>query len=193
MLSKSDFKVTRTCPTKLYYRELRYPTTLQDDPYLEFLADGGFMIETLAHLHSPNGKEMPFLAVTKDAALQNASAFKDKRATLFEATFIAGELMARINILDRNGRDVSVVEVKAKSIDTSKPLAECSGPVAASDPNGVHTWRMSHSKRSCSVGSIPSSHSRRSCVSPTKARPPVSTFFTSTSCMSRTAPTRTGK
>lgn len=91
---------------------------------MEFLADGGFMIETLAHLHFPDGNEMPFLAGTADAARQTASAFKDTRVTLFEPTFIAGQLMARIDILDRNGRDVRVIEVKAKSIDTSKPLAE---------------------------------------------------------------------
>lgn len=37
-LSKSDFKIARTCGTKLYYRKLRYPTTQDDDPYLNFLA-----------------------------------------------------------------------------------------------------------------------------------------------------------
>jgi hypothetical protein len=30
-LSKSDFKVARTCGTKLYYRKLRYPSNLDDD------------------------------------------------------------------------------------------------------------------------------------------------------------------
>ena len=43
-LSKSDFKVARTCGTKLYYKKLRYPSKQDDDPYLEFLADGGYMV-----------------------------------------------------------------------------------------------------------------------------------------------------
>ena len=36
-LTKSDFKVARTCPTKLYYKKLKYPTTQDDDEYLELL------------------------------------------------------------------------------------------------------------------------------------------------------------
>jgi hypothetical protein len=47
-LTKSDFKVARTCATKLYYRKLRYPSRLQEDEYLQFLADGGYMVETIA-------------------------------------------------------------------------------------------------------------------------------------------------
>jgi hypothetical protein len=124
MLSKSDFKVARTCPTKLYYRKKRYPSNLSDDPYLEFLADGGFMIETLAHLHFPTGREMPFGDGIQDAAFQSSAAFAEPQATLFESTFIAGRLMARIDILKRDGADVRLIEVKAKSIDTSTPLAE---------------------------------------------------------------------
>jgi hypothetical protein len=45
-LTKSDFKIARTCPTKLYYKKLRYPSLMDDNPYLEFLADGGYMVET---------------------------------------------------------------------------------------------------------------------------------------------------
>jgi hypothetical protein len=47
-LTNSDFKVARTCGTKLYYRKLRYPSALDDDDYLEFLADGGYMVEGIA-------------------------------------------------------------------------------------------------------------------------------------------------
>src|SRR6266480_3076111 len=41
-LSKSDFKVARTCATKLYYKKLGYPSIRDDDQYLQFLADGGY-------------------------------------------------------------------------------------------------------------------------------------------------------
>ncbi len=36
-LTKSDFKAAQTCPTKLYYRKMRYPTTKDGDEYLGFL------------------------------------------------------------------------------------------------------------------------------------------------------------
>jgi hypothetical protein len=44
-LSKSDFKIARTCATKLYYKKLGYPSTQDNDEYLKFLADGGYMVE----------------------------------------------------------------------------------------------------------------------------------------------------
>lgn len=57
-LTKSDFTVARTCPTKLYYKKLRYPSLQDDDPYLQFLADGGYMVETMAKLLYPDGREI---------------------------------------------------------------------------------------------------------------------------------------
>ena len=47
-LSKSDFKVAQTCPTKLYYKKNKYPSQKDENEYLVLLADGGFMIGRLA-------------------------------------------------------------------------------------------------------------------------------------------------
>lgn len=124
LLTKSDFKVAQTCATKLYYRKRKYPTTLEDDEYLAFLADGGFMVEALAQLHFPQGMEMPFHAGVEDAARHSTAAIANEQGVLFEPTFIAGKLMARVDILERKGRDVRIIEVKAKSIDTSRDLAD---------------------------------------------------------------------
>lgn len=49
-LSKTDFKVACTCATKLYYKKLKYPSMLAENEYLQFLADGGYMVETIAKL-----------------------------------------------------------------------------------------------------------------------------------------------
>ena len=48
ILSKSDFKVARECGTKLYYRKLRYPNTMEEDAYLQLLAE-----VTSGYDHSP--------------------------------------------------------------------------------------------------------------------------------------------
>ena len=72
LLSKSDFKVARTCGTKLYYRKLKYPTTLDDDPYLEFLADGGYMVEAIADKVARDEKRRAFI----DDAAKSLSDFK---------------------------------------------------------------------------------------------------------------------
>src|SRR5258708_7244946 len=56
-LTKSDFTIARTCAAKLYYKKLGYPSLADDNPYLEFLADGGYMVETMAKLLFPEGKK----------------------------------------------------------------------------------------------------------------------------------------
>jgi hypothetical protein len=57
-LTKSDFITARTCPTKLYFKKLHCPSLRDDDPYMEFLADGGFMVEKMAKLLYPDGREI---------------------------------------------------------------------------------------------------------------------------------------
>src|SRR5438552_22273 len=59
-LSKSDFKAARSCQAKLYYRELGYPNAMEDDDYLRMLAEGGYMVETLAKLHYPDGVALEY-------------------------------------------------------------------------------------------------------------------------------------
>jgi hypothetical protein len=119
-LTKSDFKVARTCATKLYYRRLGYPSMLQEDEYLQFLADGGYMIETIAKLCEPEGIEIGFDDRPEVAAEKTLSALNaNERVTLFEATLISRGKLAHVDILKKNGPKFALIEVKAKSVDTS--------------------------------------------------------------------------
>src|SRR5229473_1775132 len=85
-LSKSDFKVARTCATKLYYKKLGYPSIRDDDQYLQFLADGGYMIETIAKLCHPDGIEIGFDQGPEASAEETMRALQAHTVTLFEAT-----------------------------------------------------------------------------------------------------------
>jgi len=40
LLTKSDFLLAQTCPTKLYYRKCGYPSWLEEDEYLRPLSLG---------------------------------------------------------------------------------------------------------------------------------------------------------
>jgi hypothetical protein len=120
-LSKSDFKVARTCATKLYYRKLRYPSTRDDDPYLQFLADGGYMVETIAKLLYPEGIEIGFDKGAEDSAAETMRLLQThETVTLFEATLIVGQQLARVDILRKRGNELELIEVKAKLIDSSE-------------------------------------------------------------------------
>jgi hypothetical protein len=57
-LSKSDFKVAQTCPTKLYYKKRGYPSLDEEDAYLMLLAEGGYMVEKIGKLLFPEGREI---------------------------------------------------------------------------------------------------------------------------------------
>src|SRR5438132_7501093 len=88
-LSKSDLKVARTCATKLYYKKLGYPSIRDDDPYLQFLADGGYMVEAIAKLCHPGGIEIGFEGGPEPSAKQTLSILNaHETVTLFEATLI---------------------------------------------------------------------------------------------------------
>ena len=117
-LTKSDFTAARTCATKLYYKKLRYPSLADDDPYLEFLADGGYMVETMAKLLFPDGTELGNWGEPEKAFKETSSALEADGGTLFEATVVQNNLLARVDILRREGDTLRLTEVKSTSIDS---------------------------------------------------------------------------
>lgn len=119
-LTKSDFKVALTCPTKLYYKKLRYPSLLDSDPFLEFLADGGYMVEKMAKLLFPEGTEMGDFADHEKAFEATLERLKEDEVVLFEPTVLAGTLLARVDILEKKGNTLRLIEVKSSSVDTEK-------------------------------------------------------------------------
>jgi len=116
-LSKSDFKTARECPAKLYYKKLGYPSTLEDDPYLAFLADGGYMVETMARLLYPGGRELGDRDRPEDAHRATRRALREDGAVLYEATVLDATDLARIDILRRDGSRLDLIEVKSASVD----------------------------------------------------------------------------
>src|SRR6184192_1771652 len=112
-LSKSDFKVARTCATKLYYKKLGYPSIRDDDQYLQFLADGGYMVEAIAKLCHPGGIEIGFEGGPVPSAKQTLSILNaHETVTLFEATLIWENRLARVDILEKSGNSLRLIEVK---------------------------------------------------------------------------------
>ena len=57
-LTKSDFKACFDCRTRLFYRKSGYPTSVDENEYIQFLADGGFMIEVVAKAQFPHGVDL---------------------------------------------------------------------------------------------------------------------------------------
>ena len=119
-LSKSDFKAACDCPAKLYYREMNYPNTKERDPYLQMLAIGGFMVETVAKLMHPGGVDLEYTGSSLENAGTTLTALQADKVTLFEATLLSGHKLARADILQKDGDTFRLIEVKAKLFDSAE-------------------------------------------------------------------------
>lgn len=126
-LSKSDFKLARTCEAKLYFRENRYPDNRQWNPYLALLAEGGYMVEALAKAKYPNGVQLTYGRDPAAELARTLDQLQRDEITLFEATLLVGRRMARVDILQKKGNTVRLLEVKSKSFDANEHTARVAG------------------------------------------------------------------
>jgi hypothetical protein len=118
LLSKSNFLLGCDCPVKLKYFKLGYPSINDANSFLEFFADGGFMVEALARALFDNGvwvvpqpNETP-----EQATARLMSAPGD--GVWFEPTFVVEGMLVRVDILQRKGEVLRLIEVKAASFDS---------------------------------------------------------------------------
>jgi hypothetical protein len=104
-----------------YYRKLGYPSTRDDDEYLQFLADGGYMVEAIAKLLYPEGREIGFDKGPEESAAETMRFLQaHDTITLFEATLIFDQKLIRIDVLRKQGDAFELIEVKSRLIDSSK-------------------------------------------------------------------------
>lgn len=123
VLSKSRFKLGLECPNKLYYtgKPTVYPNKKSSDTFLQALANGGFQVEELARMHYPGGifidaepyKYQKASDLTRDALQQ-------ENVIIYEAAFLVDGYYVRTDVLVKQKNKIHLIEVKAKSIDSTK-------------------------------------------------------------------------
>lgn len=127
-LSKSDFKIARDCPQKLLYKKNDYPTNNDGNEFLQMLAEGGYIVGKMAqvmyeHFAKENGyacHEFTSKEKQKYAIEETEKWLKEnEKVVLFEPAIKAGQKIIRIDILIKNGNHFQILEVKAKSHDSS--------------------------------------------------------------------------
>ena len=120
-LTKSRFKLAMECPTKLFYTGKKdiYPDTKQEDEFLKALADGGFQVGELAKVMYPGGIEV--IAKTHEEQLeQTRQLLACDEVTVFEGAILHGDLFVRVDVLRKKGDELELIEVKAKSFDSTE-------------------------------------------------------------------------
>ncbi|MBD3223416.1 MAG: DUF2779 domain-containing protein [Caldithrix sp.] len=117
-LTKSRFQIAAECPTKLYYynHSDQYPSSKEDNAFLQALAEGGFQVGALAKCYYPDGFDITTLDY-EESLKQTAELMKREEVVIFEAAIRYENMFIRVDILEKNGRDINLIEVKAKSID----------------------------------------------------------------------------
>jgi hypothetical protein len=131
VLTKSRFKLGLECPNKLFYtnKKEEYSNTKSNNPFLEALASGGFQVEELARLHFPNGfliedSTAPANYDYFEKVAQTNSLLQQENVVIFEAAFLYKNLFIRVDILEKKGNQINLIEVKAKSFNSSNGLSE---------------------------------------------------------------------
>jgi len=121
-LSKSDYKVAHNCFSKLFYKKKEYPSTNDTDEYLQFLAQGGYMVGKLATLYYPEGIEISTGRDHKLAVELTEKYLKNDNVTLFESSILSKGKLIRIDILKKENNTLHLIEVKSKSYDPEDNL-----------------------------------------------------------------------
>lgn len=124
-LTKSRFKLAVECPTKLFYTSKKnYRDLKQEDSFLQALADGGFQVGEFAKFLFPNG----ILIKSKDNAEAEAMTLaylaKSDEVILFEPAIRFNDLFIRVDVLIKRQNSFELIEVKAKSYNSTDPQIE---------------------------------------------------------------------
>jgi hypothetical protein len=120
-LSKSDFKIAKSCPTKLYYRKLGYPTNQDSDFSISSTA---LIINKMAQLLYPDGIQIR-ANYRSDRTLEQdlertTKLLKQEHIVLFNPVIYAKNKLVVIDILVKQGNKFDLIEVKPKAFDGFK-------------------------------------------------------------------------
>ena len=120
-LTKSRFKLGLDCPTKLFYTKKLdvYGDNSLSDPFLQALADGGFQVGELAKCYYPDGIEV-FGLDYKETWEETSRLLEKDNVVIFEAAILFNNLFVRVDILEKKGNVLHLIEVKSKSFNSSE-------------------------------------------------------------------------
>ena len=118
--TKSAFAMSLECPRKLYYAYNKgiYANQDLDDDFLKSLAEGGFQVGEFAKLCYGIGEENTIKTLkTEDAISQTKEFFlsENENINIAEAAFLYENMLVRVDIIEKKGNVINLIEVKAKS------------------------------------------------------------------------------
>ena len=124
LFTKSAFKQALLCPTSLYYYHdsEHYANQNNEDSFLQALADGGNQAGDLAKVYYEITPDTDLAAVKgydQSVALTKALLNRDT-VNIAEAAFRWENCFVRADIIEKKGKIINLIEVKAKSWNPSE-------------------------------------------------------------------------
>ncbi len=118
LFTKSIFKIALDCPRRMYYERNKelYANQQNEDDFLMALAEGGFQVGALAKIYYNVPDENDIKESGYDAPVKKTmELLKQQNVTIAEAAFRFGNCFVRVDILEKKGNVINIIEVKAKS------------------------------------------------------------------------------
>ena len=118
LFTKSAFKIALECPNKLYYYRNPdvYANADAEDEFLQALAEGGFQVGELAKIYCDVPPENDIKEKDYAGSLaRTQELMQQEQVNISEAAFRYDNLFVRVDILKRDGNQIELIEVKAKS------------------------------------------------------------------------------
>ena len=119
-LTKTLFVKALECPTKLYYHKKPQYAVIEANDFEKALQEGGFQVGELAKCYYPEGTEIK-TREHNEAVRQTNELLKQENAVIYEAAVRYDKFFIRVDILKKEGNEIHLIEVKAKSNDPEDP------------------------------------------------------------------------
>lgn len=127
LFTKSAFKQALECPASLYYYydSDHYANQNNEDAFLQALAKGGQQVGDLAKVYYQVPDECDIKELEYEAALaRTVELFKLENVNIAEAAFRWGNCFVRADIIEKKGKHINLIEVKAKSWDNTNAFLQ---------------------------------------------------------------------
>ena len=134
LFTKSAFKIALECPNKVYY--YRNPDLYEnkdaDDEFLASLAEGGFQVGELAKIYCEVPPENDIKEKGYESSLNRTKELmKPHKVNIAEAAFRFDNLFVRVDVLQKDGDHIDLIEVKAKSWNPEEKFVTKNNTVAS--------------------------------------------------------------
>jgi hypothetical protein len=118
-LTKSLFTHALDCPTKLYYKSNSkdYVSSQDDDDFLRALAEGGMQVGELAKCYFEDVVEIEYSTDKKKSIQESNKLLKKENIVIYEAAIHFENTYALVDVLEKKGNRINLIEVKSKSWD----------------------------------------------------------------------------